>query len=239
MFDLQQLIEFDKDLLLSLNGSESLFWDGVMTVYTSTKVWIPLSVVLLYVILKNNTIKDFLLIVFALAITITLCDQFSSGVCKPFFERFRPTQDPHIMYMVDIVDGYRGGKYGFMSSHAAISFGVFIFLSLLFRNKTLSIIFFSWAFINSFSRIYLGVHYFGDIFFGALAGSLFGILLYWLYNMINKRIGTKKQWISNIYTSTGYLVADIKLLLVFLLFTFFSIPVIGMCIVMVKKSFLE
>ena len=103
MTDIQQLIQYDKSAFLALNGSDSTFWDGFMWVYTSTTVWIPLALVLLYVIIRNNKLKEALLIILLIAITITICDRVSSGVFKPIFKRFRPAQDPEFMYLVDII----------------------------------------------------------------------------------------------------------------------------------------
>ena len=98
--DIQQYIALDKELLLNLNGSNSLFWDGFMWVATSTYIWIPTAIILLYIIIKNNKIQETLLTIAMIALVITLADQIASGVCKPYFHRFRPTQDPDIMYIV-------------------------------------------------------------------------------------------------------------------------------------------
>ena len=180
--DIQQLISFDQQLLLQINGSDSLFWDGFMWIATNMRTWIPMAIVLLYVIFKNNKIKETLLIIGLIALVFTLSDQISSGLCKPFFARFRPTQVPELMYQIDIVNGYRGGIYGFTSSHAANTFGLAIFLSLVIKNWSLSIFLFIWAAINAYSRMYLGVHYPGDILFGTLTGLGVGILVYYLYH---------------------------------------------------------
>ena len=185
--EIQPYIDFDKELLLKLNGGDSLWMDGFMWVATSTYIWIPLAVILAYVIFRNNRLKESLLILLALAVVITLADQIASGICKPFFERFRPTQDPDLMYNVDIVNGYRGGRYGFISSHAANTFAVAIFVSLLIKDKILSFILLIWALLNSYSRIYLGVHYCGDILFGIIDGCLVGLGIYVLYRMVRKR----------------------------------------------------
>ena len=230
---LQSLIKLDQDLLLSMNGSNSLFWDGIMVVITSTQVWIPMFVVLLYVIAKNNTLKSFLLTIAAIALVILFCDQISSGICKPLFERFRPTQDPYLMYEVDIVNGYRGSRYGFMSSHAANTFGTFVFLSLIFKRKNISIMLGIWAIMSSYSRIYLGAHYLGDILCGCLVGCLTGYLIHLLYFHLNKIkskvIQTSSR--SSVYTKTGYSVSDLNFLLLTILLTYSLIPFIGMIIV--------
>ena len=211
--DIQSYIAYDKELLLHLNGSDSLFWDGFMWVATSTYIWIPLGVMLLYVIIKNNLPKETIWTLIAIALVITCADQISSGICKPFFARFRPTQDPEIMYMIDTINNYRGGRYGFISSHAANTFGIAVFVSLLIRHGLLTCILFLWAALNAYSRIYLGVHYPGDILFGTIVGCLVGWIIYMLYQFIIKRFYNPNRYISRQYTKSGYLQSDVNLLI--------------------------
>ena len=228
--DIQQLIGFDQELLLKLNGSNSLFWDGFMWLSTNMLTWIPFAVVLLYVIFKNNKIKEALIIIALLGMVIALADQISSGICKPLFARFRPTQDPELMYQIDIVNGYRGGIYGFISSHAANTFGVAVFLTLIFKSGSLAIILFIWAILNAFSRIYLGVHYPGDILFGTLVGVGAGILIYIIYRKLQNTLLKQTNFISNQYTSSGYLISDIRLIKTVFYLTLFYVIVRGMMI---------
>ncbi|MBR2318117.1 MAG: phosphatase PAP2 family protein [Bacteroidaceae bacterium] len=227
--DLSTLLNIDRYMLLSLNGSDSLFWDGCMLVYTSMAVWMPLAFVLLCVLLKNNNIKDFFLLVVLVAVVATLTDTISSGICKPFFERWRPTNDPMLMYAVDVVNETRGGRYGFTSSHAANSFGIATFIMLLIRNRALSASLIVWASMNAFTRIYLGVHYPGDILAGTAIGVVVGFAIYRLFVYIqnHKRRTARRDWISNHYTKSGYLVSDVYFLLLVMYLTFIAIPIIS------------
>lgn len=224
---LQEIIEFDQQLLLRLNGSDSLFCDGVMMTATSTSTWIPLAVVLLYVLIKNNNMREVLFVLSLIALTILMADQFSSSFCKPFFHRFRPTHDPIIMYQVDVVNEYRGGMYGFISSHAANTFGVFIFLSLLIRNKIFTCSLLSWALLNCYTRIYLGVHYPGDILCGTLWGIAVGSFTYYIYIRLHDKIAPRRARFSSQYTTGGYQISDVHLLLTALYLSYLYVVLKG------------
>lgn len=181
---LEQLIAWDKSLFLFLNGSDSSYIDQLMWVYTGKLIWLPLILAFVYQFWKRGWKEALLAIVF-MALVITFCDQITSSFFKPYFQRFRPAQDPEFRHLVDIVHNYRGGKYGFISSHAANSFGLVVFTTLLFRYRFYTITAIIWATINSYSRIYLGVHYPGDILVGAAVGVLIGWVLYKAYESIH------------------------------------------------------
>ena len=225
---MEQLLEIDKYLLLGINGSDSLFWDACMLVYTSISLWIPLALVLLIILAKNNSAKNFLILIGLIVVLFFLTDGITSTICKPYFARLRPTRDPELMYIVDVVNGSRAGLYSFMSSHAGNSFGIATFVLLLIRNRTLSISLIIWAIMNSFTRLYLGVHYPGDILAGTTVGILSGVAVYYLYKYItNKKGGVRHDYISSQYTKSGYLVSDIHFALVVLYATFAIIPILA------------
>ena len=208
--DLQRLIDIDKQVMLSLNGSNSLYMDGVMKIYTSTVVWIPVALLLLFVVMKNNSPRGTILSVLAVALTIVATDQVSSHLIKPLVARLRPCNDPTIMHLIDTFNNYRSAGYSFTSSHACNSFGIFAIVSLIVRNRTLSLSLLLWACINSYSRIYLGVHFPGDILCGAIIGSVIGVVIYLIYAFVRKRVEFTSERITANYTRSGYLVTDVQ-----------------------------
>lgn len=178
---LEKVLIWERDAFIALNGSDSLFLDNFMWLYSGKSVWLPLAIFILFVLLYKRSWKESLLILLAIVLTITLCDQFASHICKPIFTRFRPTHHPDFMDQVKVVFGYRGGLYGFISSHAANAFGFATLLMLIMRDRFLSFTLLFWATVTSYSRIYLGVHFISDIVPGILSGLFFGYVVYHLY----------------------------------------------------------
>ena len=226
---LDRLINIDQQITIALNGSDSLFLDGVAKSATSTITWIPLAFVLAYVIIRNNNWRIIIFTFLALSLCVLIADQVASGICKPLFQRFRPAQDPSLIHLIDIVDGYRGGRYGFFSSHSANTFSLAIFVSLLVRHKALTLSLLSWAILNCWTRIYLGVHFMGDLIVGFLFGSFVGFVTYLAYRKICK-IQLDSNHRSEIQTLTGYPLEHVYLLISVLLLTYIYILFRGVCI---------
>lgn len=188
---IDQLIEIDEQLFLVLNRMHESWLDPVMWLFSKTEASIPLYVLLLFHLYKVYREKTWTILLFV-ALLIIMTDQFTSGLMKPFFERLRPSHEPSLTGMVHIVNGYSGGSYGFASSHAANTFGIAMLLSCLLRKEKPWISWvFLWAAFVSYTRIYLGVHYPGDILVGALIGILFGWLVFKLY--VRTRIFIEKR----------------------------------------------
>lgn len=185
---LEQLLHYERSVFFFLNGSDSVYLDYVMWLFSSKAVWLPLAFFILIVLSYKKDWREVILILLAITLTITLCDQFASHFCKPFFARFRPTSHPDFMDQVDTVFGYRSGLYGFISSHSANSFGFATLSALLFRNRIYGYTIFIWATINAYTRIYLGVHFISDIVAGAMAGFIFGFFVYKVYIYLRKRL---------------------------------------------------
>ena len=190
---IEQIIQWDKELLIALNGSSSTFLDGIMMTITETTTWIPLFACLLYAVVRNNNWRGTLLVIVMIALLVTLCDQFASGFCKPYFHRFRPSHEPELADAIDLVNNYRCGLYGFISSHASNTFGVSVFFMLLFRSRTVSPLLLLYACLASYSRIYLGVHYPLDILTGALWGVLCAVVVYGLYRWLTQKFLASKE----------------------------------------------
>lgn len=203
------ILSFDQQATLAVNGSNSLFWDNVMYTVTDTFSWSLLIAMLIYILFKNTQLKGTLFILITIGLMIFVADRICSGMVKPMVGRWRPAQDPELMYLVDIVNGYRGGRFGFYSGHACNTCCMATFLALLFRSTRLTFILYFWSFTTTYTRLYLGVHYIGDVTVGFIVGATIGVLFYLLYYKLRQRF-FKAKLISEQFTSTGFLKSDIN-----------------------------
>ena len=191
---IQSLADADQTSFLFLNSFHSSFWDYFMTVYTGKFIWVPMYVSILYVLLRNYDWKTVLFCLIAIALTITFADQICATVIRPIVERPRPSNPASpIADLVYIVNDRRGGGYGFPSCHASNSFGLAFFLILLFRKQWLSLFICCWAIVNCYTRIYLGLHYPGDLIAGMFVGGAGATIMYLLLRLVSKKDFTKAK----------------------------------------------
>ncbi|MFP4547195.1 MAG: phosphatase PAP2 family protein [Fidelibacterota bacterium] len=173
---LEFLNTIDTKLFLFLNGLNTSFLDPIMWFITKKESWYPMYLIIIGFIIYRYK-KRSLIIIPAIVILIALADQISVKLFKEVFERLRPSRVDELKDVIHLLHGKRGGKYGFVSSHAANSFAAATFLALLFKNKIVTYSLMAWAVIISYSRIYAGVHYPGDVICGALLGIVIGFLI--------------------------------------------------------------
>ena len=183
------LSDIDARLLLIVNGAHSPFFDSVMWGISGRWIWVPFYAVLAYLLFRRMSWKRASICLVTIGLIILAADQTCATLIRPEIGRLRPANlNNPLSSFVHVVNGYRGGRYGFPSCHAANTFALAVFMSLVIRHKWFTVMMFSWAFIVSYSRMYLGVHYFGDLFCGATIGSLFAVLFYYLQNYLFKRL---------------------------------------------------
>lgn len=218
--DFSKIQDMDMQVLSLFNGSDNIMLDQMVQILTSGLTWIPLYVMLFFVVMRNNeTMGQIALVVGSAIFCVLFADGLVDGIIKQLTERWRPSNDPTFKYMVQVVDDIRPKGYSFCSAHAANTMSLAVFFSLLIRSKMLTITLVIWSLINCWTRLYLGVHYPSDILCGMIIGIIVGILVYLLYYKIYLRISPKINYISNQYTSTGYDHDDIDKAMVILMLT--------------------
>lgn len=185
------LEELDQQLFLFINSRNSPFWDFVMFTISRIVVWIPLYMAIMYVLARQYR-KKFLLLLLFIIIAVTLSDQVSVFI-KNTVERLRPCHLAELEGKVHLVKGHCGGRFGFVSSHAANSFNVAVLSLLLIKRRWFSVSMIIWAAVVGYSRIYLGVHYPGDVLCGSLLGALIGWFVFTIYKLAEKRIPVRRN----------------------------------------------
>lgn len=173
---LETLEQLDKDVFLYLNDMHSPFWDAIMVFVSEKLVWIPFYLGLIGYLVWRYRRKSILMLLLVI-IAIGLSDFIASGIMKPYFMRLRPCHDPSLSEFINIVEGC-GGRFGFISSHAANTFALAVFFNLILSDRYLifKIVLVAWAVVVTYSRVYLGVHFPGDVVLGAMLGSFLAYL---------------------------------------------------------------
>jgi undecaprenyl-diphosphatase len=189
---LETLKTIDENIFLYLNSQHNSFFDQLMWLFSDRIFWIPLYAWFLWMMYKKYP-KHYWTVIVAVVLMIVVSDQLCN-LAKLIVLRPRPSQEPHLQSLVHIVNGYRGGMYGFYSSHASNAFSVAFFLITVLSGERKYIIpvCLSYAILTAYSRVYLGVHYPGDIFAGAIIGTLLGSGFAFAHGRLSSRYFAKR-----------------------------------------------
>lgn len=202
---LDKIEELDRNLFLFFNNLHSAFFDWVMTLFSSRLPWLPLYIAIIFCViwscsiqkeldgsgnsihrfhLKKRDTRTAIVIIIAIIATFVITDYFLNQI-KYIVSRLRPGWDPFTCNLARVIEENRF-SYGFVSGHASNVFGLAMLTSALFKRRWFTILIFSWATIVSYSRIYVGRHFPGDVLFGALFGIAVGYLTYKILQLFFK-----------------------------------------------------
>ena len=174
---IDHLLDIDQRLFIAIHdGLANGVFDFILPLLRKPLTWLPLYLLFAFLAIKKYKLRGIYIILIT-AVVVALCDRFSAGFMKPFFERLRPCHEPSLaQYMRHLIDC--GGQYGFISSHATNHFGMAVMFTWFFTKISsqnyLNLAFYAWAGIISFAQVYVGNHYLGDVVVGLLCGILIG-----------------------------------------------------------------
>ena len=202
------LIHIDQQWLLAINGWHSEWADMLMWYISKSTTWLPLYALLVGLIVyrfgilspslcregrRGSSLLRVLIILAGFAVAVGVSDFVSSGIIKPWVCRLRPTHEPALAGMLHLVNGYTGGLYGFVSSHAANTMACALLFALLYRNKYATVGLMLWVALNCYSRMYLGVHYPADIIGGLAIGALMATLTYVMVRRLVEHVDERSE----------------------------------------------
>ena len=202
------LIHIDQQWLLAINGWHSEWADMLMWYISKSTTWLPLYALLVGLIVyrfgilspslcsegrRGSSLLRVLIILAGFAVAVGVSDFVSSGIIKPWVCRLRPTHEPALAGMLHLVNGYTGGLYGFVSSHAANTMACALLFALLYRNKYATVGLMLWVALNCYSRMYLGVHYPADIIGGLAIGALMATLTYGMVRRLVELVDERSE----------------------------------------------
>ena len=163
-----------------------------MWIVSAKTTWIPLYVLLIGLLVWRyrqpamthvkwlQKVPACVVMIVAIGLAVGAADFIASGILKDWVARPRPSRVPELEGVLHLVNGYKSGQYGFVSSHAANTMAVALLFSLIWRNKIATVGLMLWVAANCYSSVYLGVHYPTDILGGLIVGSLVAVGGYWL-----------------------------------------------------------
>ena len=169
------LLELNDRILLAINGAHTGFLDTFRMIATNRWTWIPLYVAaFVYLIYRYGWLRA-VSVLAVIGITITIVDQLCGSLIRDSLQILRPSNpDNPLSAQIQLVDGYRGGRYGFPSCHAANCTALMMVLGTVIRRRWTWLVLTAYVLLNCYSRLYLGVHYPSDILAGAATGAAIG-----------------------------------------------------------------
>ena len=196
---LEQLLHIDTEILLAINGWHAPWADTLMWIISAKATWIPLYLLLIGLLVWRyrkpvmtsvkwlQKVPACVVMIAMIGLAVGTADFIASGILKELVARPRPTRVPELEGVLHLVNGYRSGRYGFVSSHAANTMVCALLFSMIWRNKIATVGLMLWVAANCYSRMYLGVHYPLDILGGLMVGCLVAMTAYvllWKWGMI-------------------------------------------------------
>ena len=187
---LERLVHIDTEVLLAINGWHAPWADTLMWIISAKTTWIPLYLLLVGLLVWRyrkpamtsvkwlQKVPVCVVMIVMIALAVGAADFIASGILKDLVARPRPTRVPELEGVLHLVNGYRSGQYGFVSSHAANTMACGLLFSLIWRNKIATVGLMLWVAVNCYSRMYLGVHYPSDILGGLMVGALMAVVAY-------------------------------------------------------------
>ena len=194
---LKQLIHIDTEILLAINGWHAPWADTLMWIISAKETWIPLYLLLIGLLVWRyrqpattrvkwmQKVPACVLMIIVIGLAVGAADFIASGILKDWVARPRPSRVPELEGVLHLVNGYKSGRYGFVSSHAANTMACGLLFSLIWRKKITTCGLMLWVAANCYSRMYLGVHYPLDI----LGGLIVGVLVAWAAFVMLKSLG--------------------------------------------------
>lgn len=184
---MERLNSLDQTLTAAINGWNCPVADAVMVFASKVYVWVPLYLAVIIWYFCRFPWRKALAIVATLILAFVFTDKFSHFLKEGVYLRLRPCEDPVFSTSIRLLEKH-GSLYGFPSGHACNTFCFALLTSLTARRKWWPLVAFGWAALVSYSRIYVGKHYFGDVLGGTLLGLASALLIYLILNIIIKRI---------------------------------------------------
>ena len=198
---IDKLIHIDTEILLAINGWHAPWADTLMWIISAKATWIPLYLLLIGLLVWRyrkpamtsvkwlQRVPACMVMIVVIGLAVGAADFIASGILKELVARPRPTRGPELEGVLHLVNGYKSGRYGFVSSHAANTMAVALLFSLIWRNKIATVGLMLWVAANCYSRMYLGVHYPTDILGGLMVGALVAVVVYAMlvrYRLVEK-----------------------------------------------------